>query len=241
MLADTGAGESGTLAYVLDGNVYVADPDGSHAVKILDGHDGHCGSTHGFSYWAEGSMWSPDGRYLAFRRVDCSTEHPGIDEDWGDVVISDATGNVLATFRADGWDIGWSPDSTRVAVWDTLFAKVGVYGVDSVRRAQITMPSGWHPSGDHDPAWLGDGTLAVEDVRLPLDGGEAGYLDFAQAVEWREDTPPRSANECRRPTDRSSSSRRMAGRSRSSSSSSIPCACSGGSQPASGSGWSRAR
>ena len=173
---------SGTLAYILDGDVYVADQDGSNAVKILNGHDRHCGSTDGFSYWAEGSIWSPDGRYLAFRRIDCSTEHPGID-----VVISDATGNVVATFPADGWDIGWSPDSTRVAVWDITFEKVGVYGIDGTRVAQITMPSGWSPSGDHDPAWLRDGTLAVDDVELPLDGGAAGYLDFERANEWRED------------------------------------------------------
>jgi hypothetical protein len=72
-------------------------------------------------------------------------------------------------------------------VWDITFEKVGVYGVDGVRQAQIAMPSGWAPSGDHDPAWLRDGTLAVDDVELPLDGGAAGRLGFAQAVEWRED------------------------------------------------------
>ena len=102
-------------------------------------------------------------------------------------MIADAAGNVLAMFPADGWDIGWSPDSTRVAVWDTLFETVGVYSVDGARQAQITMPSGWQPAGDHDPAWLRDGTLAVDAVELPLDGGAAGSLDQAQAAEWRED------------------------------------------------------
>jgi hypothetical protein len=139
-------------------------------VKIADGVGDDCASTDGFSFWAEGLMWSPDGRYLAYRRVDCSSERPGIGQDWGDVVISDAAGTVYAAFPADGWDIGWSPDSTRVAVWDTLFETVGVYGVDGVRQAQIAMPSGWRMSGDHDPAWLRDGTLAVDDVELPLDG-----------------------------------------------------------------------
>jgi hypothetical protein len=180
---------AGTLAYILDGDVYVADQDGSNAVKILDGRNfGHCGSTDGFSYWAEGSMWSPDGRYLAFRRVDCSLEKPGLGwKNWGDVVISDAAGDLLAAFPADGWDIGWSPDSTHVAVWDSVFAKVGVYGIDGTRQAQIAMPSGWSPSGDHDPAWLRDGTLAVDDVELPLDGGAPGRLTFEQANEWRHD------------------------------------------------------
>jgi Tol biopolymer transport system component len=177
---------SGTLAYILDGDVYIADPDGSNAVKIADGRGDECGSTDGFSFWAEGAMWSPDGRYLAYRRVDCSVKKPGVGENWGDVVISDVAGNVHATFPADGWDIGWSPDSSRVAVWDALFETVGVYGVNGARQAQITMPSEWQPSGDHDPAWLQDGTLAVDSVKLPLDGGAAGRLDGAQFAEWQE-------------------------------------------------------
>ena len=181
---------AGTLAYILDGDVYVAEPDGSNAVKIADGVGDDCASTDGFSFWAEESMWSPDGRYLAFRRVDCSSEEPGIDENWGDVVISDAAGNVHATFPAEGWDIGWSPDSSRVAVWEagSLFETVGVYGVDGARQAEIAVPSGWRPSGDHDPAWLRDGTLAVDAVELPLDGGAGAYvLDSAQATELYED------------------------------------------------------
>lgn len=94
---------------------------------------------------------------------------------------------MIASFPAGGWDIGWSPDSSRVAVWDTLFETVGVYGVDGARQAQITMPSGWQPVGDHDPARLGDGTLAVDDVELPLDGGAARPLNQARAAEWRAD------------------------------------------------------
>jgi Tol biopolymer transport system component len=102
------------LAYALDGDIYVADPDGSNAVKVADGLPAE--DCYGFSgeYWAEGPMWSPDGRYLAYRRyTDCSSS-----ENLRDVVISDAEGNVLAMFSATGWKIAWSPDSTRVAVWD---------------------------------------------------------------------------------------------------------------------------
>jgi hypothetical protein len=54
---------SGSLAYVLDGDIYVADPDGSNATRIANGRpDEDCDSAG--EYWTEGSMWSPDGRYL---------------------------------------------------------------------------------------------------------------------------------------------------------------------------------
>src|SRR5436190_11261312 len=61
---------SGALAYALDGDIYVADPDGSNAVKIADGRPDCAGHSE---YWAEGSMWSPDGRYLAYRYTECSS------------------------------------------------------------------------------------------------------------------------------------------------------------------------
>ena len=165
---------SGTLAYVLDGDIYVADPDGSNAARIADGRpDEDCAGIG--EYWAEGPMWSPDGRYLAYRYSDCSSsEHIG-----RDVVISDAEGNVLATFPAQGWDIAWSPDSTRVAVWDSVFETIGVYGVDGARQTQLTMPSGWTPVGDHDPVWMPGGTsLLVRNVEVPLDGATPRQLPW---------------------------------------------------------------
>jgi hypothetical protein len=162
---------SGALAYALDGDIYVADPDGSNAVKIADGRPGEdCGPNHD-EYWAEGTMWSPDGRYLAHRYSDCSSSV----EDWREgVVISDAEGNVFARFPTGrGWDIRWSPDSTRVAVWDSFDETIGVYGVDGTRQTQITLPhvSEGMTGGDIDPYWSLDGTsLYVGGAELPLDG-----------------------------------------------------------------------
>ena len=159
---------AGTLAYIFDGDVYVADQDGSNVVKIADGlSDADCESTGtGESYGSEGPMWSPDGRYLAFRSWDCSDPESG-----GGGVISDAEGNVVARFPREGWEIDWSPDSTRVVVWDVTFETIGVYGLDGARQAQLTMPPEWSPSGDHDPKWMPDGaSVRVENWVLPLDG-----------------------------------------------------------------------
>ena len=54
---------SGALAYPQDGDIYVADPDGTNAVAItdVDAIDDACPGDIAY-----GSVsWSPDGRYLA--------------------------------------------------------------------------------------------------------------------------------------------------------------------------------
>ena len=106
-------------------------------------------------------------------------------------MISDAAGNVITTFPAQGWGVAWSPDSTRVAVWDRLYdppvidpfndppATIGVYGLDGSRQTQLTMPSAW--TSDHnfddDPAWMPDGTsLRVHNLEVPLDGSTPRQL-----------------------------------------------------------------
>jgi Tol biopolymer transport system component len=175
----------GSLAYTLDGDVYVADPDGSNAVKIADGRP--ASDCHGIGeYWAEGPIWSPDGRYLAYRYSDCSSAAFGR----GGVVISDSEGKVFAKFpTGGGWDIGWSPDSTRVAVWDSIGDPVasggypiGVYGLDGARQTQLTVPLGMHPGGEHDPMWLPDGEALMfpwSDVVVPIDGSTPYHLELA--------------------------------------------------------------
>jgi Tol biopolymer transport system component len=142
-------GRSGSLAYGVGGDIYVADWDGSNPVRIAAGE-----------YWGEGPIWSPDGRYLAYR------------DPSRDVVISDPDGNVIAQFPAHGWGIAWSPDSTRVAVWVRFGETIGVYGLDGERQALLTMPSGFSLQGDYDPIWLPDGeSLLVQDVLVvPVDG-----------------------------------------------------------------------
>ncbi|HLB61673.1 MAG TPA: hypothetical protein VJN50_02890 [Actinomycetota bacterium] len=164
---------SGSLAYQLDGDIYVADPDGTNAVMIADGSDlgDDCPGGDGYGL----SSWSPDGRYLALR---CSAG----------VVITDPQGGVVATFPAQGRGrIAWSPDSTRVAVWDEYFWAepvtgpyvIGIYGIDGTRETQIAMPPGWEPGAERDPVWTPDGaSLIVNELEVPLDGGTPRELPF---------------------------------------------------------------
>jgi Tol biopolymer transport system component len=155
-------GRSGSLAYGVGGDIYVADWDGSNPVRIAAGE-----------YWGEGAIWSPDGRYLAYR------------DPSRNVVISDPQGNVVAEFPAHGWDIAWSPDSTRVAVWIRFGETIGVFGVDGERQALLTLPSGFALQGDTDPIWVPNGgarresLLVQDDVVVPVDGSTPYNLPLA--------------------------------------------------------------
>ena len=156
--------KSGSLAYGVDGDIYVADWDGSNPVPIADGRrSDECGHDE---YWGEGPIWSPDGRYLAFRHSSCDATP----DARRTVVISDTEGNVVTEFPAGGWDISWSPDSTRVAAWVTVFETIGVFGVDGERQALLTMPRDWTAAGDHDPIWLDGKSLLLQGVAIPIDG-----------------------------------------------------------------------
>ena len=124
--APLATGQLGHLAYGLDGDIYVADWDGRNPVRIADGLpvlDGPspCGTIYG-----EGSMWSPDGRHLAYR-----SDHGG-EACPGTVHVTDPEGDEIASFPGTGWLVSWSPDSTRVATWidDSESRTIGIYGLD---------------------------------------------------------------------------------------------------------------
>jgi len=160
----------GALAYGVDGDIFVADWDGANAVRIADGRPPNdCGGLG--EYWGDGPIWSPDGRYLAYRHTNCDVPRDSLPAGW-DVVISDAEGNVVASFPSEGWLISWSPDSTRVAVWVRFGETIGVYGLDGERQTVLTVPPGMMAPGDFDPVWLPDGEslLVPRGVEVPLDG-----------------------------------------------------------------------
>ena len=176
-------GRLGHLAYGLDGSIYAADWDGRNPVRIADGvlDPGGAGPAGCGSFWGEGPMWSPDGRHLAYRSAwdDSCRATAGA----GKVYLSDPAGNVVASFPGTGWLVSWSPDSTRVATSVNLGHTFGIYGLDGVRQALLTVPAGYEVHGDYSPVWSPDGMSllmpiapvapsgASEIWELPIDGG----------------------------------------------------------------------
>lgn len=169
---------SGAIAYNLQGHIHVAGLDGSNPVAIADVVAIH-EECPGEAY-TNFPSWSPNGRYLAFNRH-C------VDPALIEVVIADLQGNVVESFRvaqAYPQEIAWSPDSTRVAVWDEYHLRVGTYtigvhGIDGTRQAQIEMPPGWEPSDGGAPIWTPDGaSLIVSELEVPLDGDTPREIPF---------------------------------------------------------------
>jgi hypothetical protein len=163
----------GALAYPLDGDIYLADWNGANPVRLVNSRPGTGGCTD--EYGAEGTIWSPDGRYLAVSR-DARCQHGA--KSWRDAVIIDPDGEVVASIPSEGWLISWSPDSRRVAVWITWGETIGVYRLDGERQAVLELPGGLMAPGDFDPVWSSDGgsLLVPHGVEVPLDGSTPRQL-----------------------------------------------------------------
>ena len=159
----------GKLAYGLDGDIYLAEMDGREAVRIADGVPVADATGCDSSFYGFGPMWSPDGRYFAYRSADWGA--PDGPECAGTVYVSDADGQPVASLPGTGWLVSWSPDSTRIATWVDLSETIGVYGIDGVRQAQLTVSPGCARSGDNDPRWSHDGqSIWVAGCHVPIDG-----------------------------------------------------------------------
>ena len=119
---------SGLVAFVRDGDVYLANPDGSEPSLVVH-QDGLVFSS---------VAWSPDGRRVA------------IDGDSGAVVYDTTTGK---TTYVGGSSPAWSPDSRRLAVVD--FVDVGTrLRIQDVDSGTATT----HPvDAIGDLAWSPDG------------------------------------------------------------------------------------
>jgi hypothetical protein len=177
------------LVYDLDGDVIVADRDGSDPVVIAEGNPLEAPAERFF--WIEDGAWSPDGQRLVY--------HGGVPDPSGPlkgpgprlldetVYVSDPAGDIVTSFPGTG--SAWSPDGTRLATWarapesdfDADASAIEIHDTDGALDTTLTAPAeasrvgrwlAWTPGGGallvgRQRSGPGDGGGLW---RLPLDG-----------------------------------------------------------------------
>jgi Tol biopolymer transport system component len=138
--------------------IYVADSDGSDAVRLTDGIN---------DSWP---AWSPDGSKIAFvsTRFDPSVAycHPGVYVDCvTEIYVMDRDGSDVARLTTDlGVDFNpaWSPDGTRIAYTHTpnswTATAIQVIGADGANSVRVSSSNG---GSDLDPSWSPNGDQIV--------------------------------------------------------------------------------
>jgi hypothetical protein len=121
-----------------ESGIFVADADGTNAVRISD------------AYPAYGPVWSPDGTKIAFE-----SKHDGNQEIY--VMNADGTGMVRLTNHPDqDFDPDWSPDGSKIAFVSSREGGWEIYTMkpDGSEKTRLTSDS----YADKSPDWSPDGT-----------------------------------------------------------------------------------
>jgi Tol biopolymer transport system component len=156
------AGAVGRFAYVSDGDLYVASPDGS----------GHALVAHVDGAELSAPRWSGDGRWIAVQ-----TPEPGI------LLVDMRNGDIR---RLAGGSIGgWSPDSRSLAYF-TANGDIAVVDVATgSSRTLVARPGGSDgmASGWGDPlAFSPDGRWLIDDMPGDLNGRPLALLRIDPAT-----------------------------------------------------------
>jgi len=100
-----GLAQPGAVAFVADGQIWTADPDGSDRIQLTFD-----------SRLAVGPQFSRDGTRIVFKRLSIEGSRPNWQE-WGDVVVVDADGRNEIVLDTDGLGISpisWSGDGSFI-------------------------------------------------------------------------------------------------------------------------------
>ena len=152
------------LAYSVDGDIYLADPDGRNPIRIADGTEN--------SGFGEVS-WSPDGRHMS------------LDGD-GNVDVVDLTGRIV--FSTPGCCSAWSPDGKLIVILVSFGGGGGPPDAQSggaefvIVDAEGTVRSSL-PAGVGSPNFLGSGV----DIHWTPDGRS---ITFTGVTFGGGDPPP---------------------------------------------------
>lgn len=149
----------GRIVFVRDGDLFVAEVDGSGQTLIASGNAD--GGKLGYLTAA----WSPDGRHIAaVRDIGGAFLTPGVD-------LMTADGSVIRTVALDpgcGPAVSWSPNSSQVAIatcpadvprdaLEPVDAGLGllVAGLDASADRELALPSAWRSLASANPeVWI---------------------------------------------------------------------------------------
>jgi len=171
-----GPAANGEIAYVANGQIYLAAPDGTHPRQITAaGHDSD-------------PAFSRDGTRLAWRRF-----HAGGDPEVADALLADADGSnvIVIAHGVKGLShIAWSPDGAFVSFSGSIDKGPGsgwIAPADGSKppNAFTTVDGAW------DPTWSPDGTkLAIGTNQglyvMDRDGGNARRINQGTYTEIGE-------------------------------------------------------
>lgn len=185
----------GLLVFEVQGDIYLAEADGSNPNRVADGMNQTLVSggppeddgvdADGVVYsLSPGSTWSPDGLHFVYSSSD------------GEFHISDAEGRVVTSFAptpAFGyWDKqAWSPDSTRLQGWTSDGTQIAIYGIDGLLQASISPPEGYRRLYDIGAFWAPDGRSLIAPIQQGRNEGEVWELpiDGSAPRQLAEDDP----------------------------------------------------
>lgn len=150
------------LAFVRDGDIYLANSDGSAALRLL--HD------DGTQF--SDPVWSPDGRRLA------------VDASGGAILVDVGSGAIQ---RIGGSSPAWSPDGRRIALIDQAVENLGtaIRILDAQTGSTIHLypvsgigPLVWSPNG----RWIALAGVVSALLRVDAGTGEVVQLDSSFAL-----------------------------------------------------------
>ena len=183
-----GLAAPGSVAFVADGDIWTADPDGSERVQLTSDQ-----RIDGFP------MFSRDGTRIAFKRINAENSRPDW-QDWGDVVVADADGGNPIVLDPDVHSpspISWSADGDWVVYSRTVdgFDQVFLAATDGSSRTQVTHDrhDNWGPTLSPDGSTIAFVKVASTGIFViqtdgtgerPLTTGPIEQFEFA---EWSPD------------------------------------------------------
>ena len=185
-----GLAEPGLVAFVADGDIWTADPDGSDLVRLTSDP-----RIDGFP------AFSRDGTRIALKRLPMENSRPDW-QDWGDIVVADADGGnpiVLDANVKSPSPISWSADGRWVVYSRTVdgFDQVFIAATDgsSLRQVTTDQQSNWAPTLSPDGSTIAfvkgyPGIVGIFVIQTDGTGARRvtqGSVEGFDSMEWSPD------------------------------------------------------